>query len=74
MGGGKSKLLRRLTQHYADIAVFSNERTLPVYATFRELIEEHKGDLRELLAHKVPQATLDCTSEDDEYLFLKQTP
>lgn len=70
MGGGKSKLLRRLTQHYADIAVFSNERTLPVYATFRELIEEHKGDLRELLAHKVPQATLDCTSEDDEYLFL----
>ena len=69
MGGGKSKLLRRLTQHYADVGVFVDEKVLPVYATFKELVDEYGGDLRRLLEAKVPDEVQKVVG-DAMYLFL----
>ena len=70
MGGGKSKLLRKMTQHYADVATFTEEKVLPVHATFRELVDDHNGDLRSMLKGKVPQEAREAVSEDVKYLFL----
>lgn len=70
MGGGKSKFLRRLTQHHADVTTFAETNVLPVYATFRELVDDHGGDLRELLDEKVPREAREAAGKDAEYLFL----
>lgn len=70
MGGGKSKLLRMLTQHYADVTTFVDERVLPVHATFRELVDDYAGDLRLLLESKVTQQAREAIGQDAEYLFL----
>lgn len=70
MGGGKSKLLRRLTQHYADVSTFADERMLPVYVSFKELVDDHAGDLRKLLEAKVSEDVRRAVGEDARYLFL----
>jgi len=41
MGSGKSKLLRHLIQHYSQPDIFLEEKILPVYTTFRELLDTH---------------------------------
>lgn len=70
MGGGKSKLLRKLNRHYADVTTFLENKVLPVSATFKELVDGYEGDLRELLAEKVPCEAREAAGQDVEYLFL----
>ncbi|MDP9484879.1 MAG: hypothetical protein M3Q49_03630 [Actinomycetota bacterium] len=70
MGGGKSKMLRKLTQHHADVSTFAETKVLPVHATFKELVNDHGGDLHELLAKKVPREAREAAGRDTEYLFL----
>lgn len=70
MGGGKSKLLRQLTQHYADVTTFTGENILPVHVSFRELIDEYDGDLQKLLAQRVPREVQEAAEPSVEYLFL----
>jgi hypothetical protein len=70
MGGGKSKLLRKLTQHYADLSTFADEHTLPLYASFKELVDEHGGDLEALLTQRVPYETQKAAGDNIGYLFL----
>lgn len=70
MGGGKSKLLRRLTQHYADIGTFADEKVLPIYVTFKELVDDHAGNLLELVEVKIPEEVRKAAGEDVLYLFL----
>lgn len=70
MGGGKSKLIRRLAQHYGDVATFTEEKLLPIHATFRELIDDYGSDLHKLLTEKIPNATQEALTDDVVYLFL----
>lgn len=70
MGGGKSKLLRKLTQHYADVATFIEEKVLPVHATFKELVDDYGGDLHKLCVEKVPCEVRETVGQDADYLFL----
>lgn len=70
MGGGKSKLLRKMTQHYADVAIFQEEKILPVPTTFREVVDDYGGDLRSVLNNKVPHQAQEAVNQDVQYLFL----
>ena len=70
MGGGKTKLLRKLNQHYADVTAFAEEKVIPVYATFKELVDTHESNLDLLRDNKVPQAAQEAAEKDSEYLFL----
>jgi len=74
VGGGKSKLLRRITQHFADVAMFTEEKTFPVYTTFKELVDEHGSDLRKLLTEKIPEEALEAVGQEAKYLFLIDAP
>lgn len=70
MGGGKSKFLRNMTQHYADVATFQKEKILPVPATFREVVDDYGGDLRLVLEDKVSYQAREIVTQDVQYLFL----
>ena len=70
MGGGKSKFLRKLTQHYASVGTFMEEKILPVYGTFKELVDDYSGDLRSMLEEKVSKEVREAVGEDAQFLFL----
>lgn len=49
MGAGKSDLLRSLGLELCRAKSFNSEKTLPVFASYRSLMETHKGSLRKLI-------------------------
>jgi len=50
MGYGKSRLLRQTALEYASYSKFIEEETLPVFLTFRDLIEVYDNNLEKLLS------------------------
>lgn len=57
MGGGKSKLLRRLVQTFATPEEYSEHGLLPIYVTFRSLVDDFSCNLDDLISKSVPEAT-----------------
>lgn len=70
MGGGKSRFLRNLTQHYASVETFMEEKILPVYGTFKELVDNYSSDLRLMLEEKVSGEVREVVGKDAQFLFL----
>jgi hypothetical protein len=56
MGSGKSKLIRRIVEMYSNPAVFNETKYLPVFITFKELIEEFDGDIDKLVSARLGDA------------------
>lgn len=53
MGSGKSKLLRHYIGHYADTDVYLDERIIPVFCNFKELIDIYNGNIDEVIRDKL---------------------
>lgn len=70
MGGGKSKLVRHLTQSIADRHLSSTTPWLPVSTTYKELIDEHAGSLKRCLDAKVPTVVQEQLQDDGRIIFL----
>ncbi len=49
MGAGKSKLLRQILLHFTDSTVYSETKIIPIPLTFRELVDEHDGDIQKYI-------------------------
>ena len=49
MGAGKSKLLRQILIHFTDSTVYSESKIIPLPLTFRELVDEHDGDIQKYI-------------------------
>ena len=69
VGSGKSKLLRRLIAQATVPERFSETKVLPVAASYTELMEDHSGNLMDLINHRVPDAVRKLCG-DSEYLVL----
>lgn len=67
MGLGKSKLLRELINHYTNPEVYKKTGLLPVGTTFKELLDDHEGDLTKLIQAKT-QGRLSINTSKDKYL------
>ena len=68
MGGGKTKLLNSMVEHFSDIEMYKDKRICPIYLTSKEAIHSKKT-LSELIKGKVEEFDL----KDDErrkYLVL----
>ena len=69
IGSGKSKLLRQVIIGGTDPEVFRETKTIPLTATYAELMEKHSGDLKKLINHRVP-TDVQRPCEECEYLVL----
>lgn len=52
-GAGKSKLLRQLCMHYSTPSVFEKEKIVPIYITFKELIENYDTTIANLIKDNI---------------------
>lgn len=53
MGLGKSKLLRRLVDHYTEPQTYIDSGLIPIHASFKDLIDEFGNDLNQLIVSRV---------------------
>lgn len=65
-GAGKSKLLRELCIYYSTPSVFEKEKIIPIYITFKELIENYDINITKLIKDNMQTDSI----EDIEYLIL----
>lgn len=71
MGAGKSKLLRHLVDRYTDPEVYSNEGTLPIPVSFKELVDDFSGDLGAVVEARVKREELrEEVAAGEAYLFM----
>ena len=69
VGSGKSKLLRRIISEATVPEVFRNTKVIPLRADYAELMENHSGDLKNLIEQRVPTEVRN-SCHDSEYLIL----
>ncbi|MDD2229640.1 MAG: NACHT domain-containing protein [Candidatus Cloacimonetes bacterium] len=53
MGAGKSKLLRKLVDYHTRPDIYSENKTIPVITSFKELHDEYKGNVTQLIQNKL---------------------
>jgi len=53
MGAGKSKLLRKLVDHYTRPEIYAESNIIPIITTFKELHDDYKGNIAELMQNKL---------------------
>lgn len=53
VGYGKSKLLRKIIDKYSDINNFLDNKILPIYCPFQELINNFKNNLKEFIDSEI---------------------
>ena len=69
LGLGKSALLRHLAAHYTSPEAFKRDPVLPIFVSYKELIDQHDGDVDALLtAHQV--AAFTQSTKDTKFLLL----
>jgi hypothetical protein len=67
MGGGKSKLLRKIVDHYSNPDVYNDEKILPVLVSYNEFLKQFSGNIDKLLQEMIPPNT---RSLEDEFKYL----
>jgi len=69
LGFGKSKLLRRLAEHYTEPEIFKHKSLLPIFVTYKDLIESFGADPDKLIASRINQEIL-TTLKQPKFLLL----
>lgn len=69
MGGGKSKLIRRMVRHFSDVRNYSEVEVFPILTTFKEYVDDMEGDLSNLIKRKVPDHIEGKLSQKAKVLF-----
>lgn len=69
MGLGKSKLIRRLIEHYSDPEVYNQTHLIPIYVTYRDLLSSFNGKVRLLIESRVGK-TIMGSLKQPKYLLL----
>ncbi len=69
MGFGKSRLARRFAQSMCSADSYNKDHLVPVFSPFKQLVDQHAGDINRLIAHNLgdscgvltdPEVTIVC--------------
>ena len=69
MGLGKSKLIRRLVEHYTTPQTYIESKILPVHTSYKDLIDEFGNDINKLITTRVGKQVTE-EIPDATYLLL----
>jgi energy-coupling factor transporter ATP-binding protein EcfA2 len=70
MGSGKSKFIRHLAMEYSEPSLFTEKKLLPITVSFRDLIEQYKGSIEELIKSRINDKIKNELKNDFKYLVL----
>ncbi len=70
IGSGKSKLLRKLIDHYSTGVIFTEKKYLPIWTTYSDFVIEYHNDLRELINKKINIEIQKELTDGNTYLIL----
>jgi energy-coupling factor transporter ATP-binding protein EcfA2 len=70
MGSGKSKLLRHIIRHCTHAQHFIDSRTVPIFLTYSNLLDNYGGDLNRVLLEYVSSAARSEIGANAHFLFL----
>lgn len=69
MGGGKSKLVRRLIDHYTSPENYLSTKLFPIALTYKEFTDDYDGDIDKVIKSRVSQSIEKELSEDTMFLL-----
>lgn len=70
MGGGKSKLLRRVAKHFSDGEIYSKEHMLPIIVSYNDLLVKYDSNIQKVLEMEIGKETLEENKENGKILLL----
>ena len=70
MGSGKSKLIRRLIDHYTRPNIYIEKMLFPIAVSYKEFTDEFGGDIKQLIDARVTAKIKKELHEKSKYLLL----
>ncbi len=68
MGGGKSKLVRKLVDHYTKPETYISTKLFPIGVTYKEFTDDYDGDIDKLIKSRVDSKIEKELHEDTVFL------
>jgi len=63
MGSGKTKLVRHLIDHYANPEIYIEKKLIPVYTTYKNLLDKFDGNVQQLIKDLLGDKLIDELEE-----------
>ncbi|MBN2286069.1 MAG: NACHT domain-containing protein [Tissierellales bacterium] len=63
MGSGKTKLLRHLTQYFATPHVYLDKKRIPIYVTYKDILDKYNCDIEKLINDQLGKKLLNEVNE-----------
>ncbi|MDR3548208.1 MAG: NACHT domain-containing protein [Candidatus Pacebacteria bacterium] len=70
MGAGKSKLTRRLVEHFTTPQVYLDNFIVPIITTYKDLLDKYSCDFEKLIFHTVGEKAQQEVSKEAKYLLI----
>lgn len=70
MGAGKSKLIRKIVEHYSDPNVYIDSHVLPIPITYKDYIDKYNSSIAKILEECLDDNLRNELGENVKYLIL----